>query len=80
MDDYEEAHQKLDAGLRGPGLTPQVAGRRINTYYRASVQRAARGLWSAGTSGVYTDEEREHLRYAARWLGYEPEETSNEGS
>jgi hypothetical protein len=80
MDDFEEAHQKLDAGLRKAGLTPQVAGRRISTYYRASVQRVALALWTTGTSDLYTEEEREHLRYAARWLGFEPEETNNEGS
>jgi hypothetical protein len=74
MDGYEEAHRTLYELLRaGAGLTPQVAGRRINTFYRAVVQRVARKLWEAGSSAS-SEAEREHLRYTAQWLGYRPDE------
>jgi hypothetical protein len=74
MDEYEDAHQALDGALRaGVCLTPQVAGRRINTFYRAVVQRVARKLWEAGSSAS-SEAEREHLRYTAQWLGYRPDE------
>lgn len=73
MDDlYEKAHRDLYEALRVAGLTPQVAARRINAYYRASTQRVAAKLWEhAGSDGIWTDEEW-HLRYAARWLGFKP--------
>lgn len=75
-DDYEVAYRTLYELLRaGAGLAPQVAGRRINTYYRTSVQRVAEKLWEAGSEvSGYTQEEKEHLRYAAQWLGFRPEE------
>jgi hypothetical protein len=54
------------------GLTPQVAGRQVNDYARETVERVARGLWEAADSDYYTPEEKDHLKYAARWMGYEP--------
>jgi hypothetical protein len=74
MDDgYEKAHSDLYEALRAAGHTPQVAARKISAHYRASVQRAAQRVWqTAAEDSQYSDLEREHLRFAARWLGFEP--------
>lgn len=82
QDAYTESYRKLYETLR-EHFSPQVSGRQLNQHYRATVARlasrmadvAARG----GGDGVYTDEEREHLRYAAWWLGFgSPENTDSD--
>lgn len=76
MGEYERAYNGLYEALRAAGHTPQVAARKINRHYRASLQKLAGNLWDIAEDEVScrSEAEREHLRYVARWLGYEPKE------
>lgn len=56
-------------------VTPQVAGRRINDILKIQLRVFAAHLADRADpfDGVspLTEDEREHLRFAARYLGYE---------
>lgn len=67
-----EARLKVTLPLTEVGITPQVASRLINSLLKSHAKVLTAWLADVATDDVsnLTPEEREHLAFAARYLGY----------